>query len=97
VVDGQQVGVGDVLARMPQESAKTRDITGGLPRVAELFEARTPKDASVLAETTGTISFGKDTKGKQRLIITDLDGIAHEFLIQGQARSGARWPGGQQG
>ncbi|MDD2884412.1 MAG: DNA-directed RNA polymerase subunit beta' [Dechloromonas sp.] len=81
VVDGQQVGVGDVLARMPQESAKTRDITGGLPRVAELFEARTPKDASVLAEFTGTISFGKDTKGKQRLIITDLDGIAHEYLI----------------
>ncbi|MCL2887380.1 MAG: DNA-directed RNA polymerase subunit beta', partial [Betaproteobacteria bacterium] len=74
VADGQQVGVGDVLARMPQESAKTRDITGGLPRVAELFEARTPKDASVLAEFTGTISFGKDTKGKQRLIITDLDG-----------------------
>ncbi len=81
VVDGQQVGVGDVLARMPQESAKTRDITGGLPRVAELFEARTPKDASVLAEVTGTISFGKDTKGKQRLVITDLDGNVHEFLI----------------
>ncbi len=81
VVDGQQVGVGDVLARMPQESAKTRDITGGLPRVAELFEARTPKDASVLAEVTGTISFGKDTKGKQRLVITDLDGEQHEFLI----------------
>ena len=81
VLDGQQVGVGDVLARMPQESAKTRDITGGLPRVAELFEARTPKDASVLAEVTGTISFGKDTKGKQRLIITDLDGEQHEFLI----------------
>ena len=81
VVDGQQVGVGDVLARMPQESAKTRDITGGLPRVAELFEARTPKDASVLAEFTGTISFGKDTKGKQRLVITDLDGNVHEFLI----------------
>ena len=81
VVDGQQVGVGDVLARMPQESAKTRDITGGLPRVAELFEARTPKDASVLAEYTGTISFGKDTKGKQRLVITDLDGEQHEFLI----------------
>ena len=81
VVDGQQVGVGDVLARMPQESAKTRDITGGLPRVAELFEARTPKDASVLAEVTGTISFGKDTKGKQRLVITDLDGSVHEFLI----------------
>jgi DNA-directed RNA polymerase subunit beta' len=81
VLDGQQVGIGDVLARMPQESAKTRDITGGLPRVAELFEARTPKDASVLAEVTGTISFGKDTKGKQRLIITDLDGSQHEFLI----------------
>ncbi|UCV15426.1 DNA-directed RNA polymerase subunit beta' [Quatrionicoccus australiensis] len=81
VLDGQQVGVGDVLARMPQESAKTRDITGGLPRVAELFEARTPKDASVLAEYTGTISFGKDTKGKQRLVITDLDGNVHEFLI----------------
>ena len=81
VSDNQQVGVGDVLARMPQESAKTRDITGGLPRVAELFEARTPKDASVLAEFTGTISFGKDTKGKQRLIITDLDGLTHEYLI----------------
>ena len=81
VLDGQQVGVGDVLARMPQESAKTRDITGGLPRVAELFEARTPKDASVLAEYTGTIGFGKDTKGKQRLIITDLEGVAHEYLI----------------
>ena len=81
VLDGQQVGVGDVLARIPQESAKTRDITGGLPRVAELFEARTPKDASILAEFTGTTSFGKDTKGKQRLIITDLDGITHEYLI----------------
>ncbi len=81
VVDGQQVGIGDILARMPQESAKTRDITGGLPRVAELFEARTPKDASVLAEQTGTISFGKDTKGKQRLIISDLEGEQHEFLI----------------
>ncbi|MGE5490155.1 MAG: DNA-directed RNA polymerase subunit beta', partial [Actinomycetota bacterium] len=81
VADGQQVGVGDVLARIPQESAKTRDITGGLPRVAELFEARTPKDASTLAEFTGTTSFGKDTKGKQRLIITDLDGITHEYLI----------------
>ena len=81
VADGQQVGIGDILARMPQESAKTRDITGGLPRVAELFEARTPKDASVLAEQTGTISFGKDTKGKQRLIISDLEGEQHEFLI----------------
>ena len=81
VADGQQVHEGDVLARIPQESAKTRDITGGLPRVAELFEARTPKDASFLAECTGTVSFGKDTKGKQRLIITDLEGIAHEYLI----------------
>jgi len=81
VTDGQQVGVGDVLARIPQESAKTRDITGGLPRVAELFEARTPKDASILAEVTGTVSFGKDTKGKLRLIITDLEGNAHENLI----------------
>ncbi|MBK8523421.1 MAG: DNA-directed RNA polymerase subunit beta' [Betaproteobacteria bacterium] len=81
VLDGQQVSVGDVLARLPQESAKTRDITGGLPRVAELFEARTPKDAGLLAEFTGTVSFGKDTKGKQRLVITDLDGITHEYLI----------------
>ncbi|MBK9161931.1 MAG: DNA-directed RNA polymerase subunit beta' [Nitrosomonadales bacterium] len=81
VEDGQHVGVGDVLARIPQESSKTRDITGGLPRVAELFEARVPKDAGVLAECTGTVSFGKDTKGKQRLVITDVDGVAHEFLI----------------
>ena len=81
VKDGQEVGVGEVLARIPQESSKTRDITGGLPRVAELFEARSPKDAGMLAETTGTVSFGKDTKGKQRLVITDLDGIQQEFLI----------------
>jgi DNA-directed RNA polymerase subunit beta' len=81
VEDGQQVGVGDVLARIPQESSKTRDITGGLPRVAELFEARVPKDAGMLAECTGTVSFGKDTKGKQRLVITDVDGVANEFLI----------------
>jgi hypothetical protein len=81
VRDGQDLGVGEVLARIPQESQKTRDITGGLPRVAELFEARSPKDAGMLAEVTGTVSFGKDTKGKQRLVITDLDGNAHEFLI----------------
>ena len=81
VLDGQQISVGDVLARLPQESAKTRDITGGLPRVAELFEARTPKDAGMLAEFTGTMSFGKDTKGKQRLVITDLEGATHEYLI----------------
>ena len=81
VKDGQEVGKGEVLARIPQESTKTRDITGGLPRVAELFEARSPKDAGMLAEVTGTVSFGKDTKGKQRLIITDLDGNAFENLI----------------
>ncbi len=81
VKDGQEVGVGEVLARIPQESSKTRDITGGLPRVAELFEARSPKDAGMLAEVTGTVSFGKDTKGKQRLVITDLDGVSSEFLI----------------
>ncbi|TRZ95923.1 MAG: DNA-directed RNA polymerase subunit beta' [Rhodocyclaceae bacterium] len=81
VKDGQEVNVGDVLARIPQESTKTRDITGGLPRVAELFEARSPKDAGVLAELTGTVSFGKDTKGKQRLVITDLDGVPHDYLI----------------
>ena len=81
VKDGQEVGVGEVLARIPQESSKTRDITGGLPRVAELFEARSPKDAGMLAEVTGTVSFGKDTKGKQRLVFTDLDGETHEYLI----------------
>jgi DNA-directed RNA polymerase subunit beta' len=75
------VAVGEVLARIPQEVSKTRDITGGLPRVAELFEARSPKDAGILAEVTGTVSFGKDTKGKQRLVITDLDKQEHEYLI----------------
>jgi DNA-directed RNA polymerase subunit beta' len=81
VKDGQAVDLGDILARIPQESSKTRDITGGLPRVAELFEARSPKDAGMLAEVTGTVSFGKDTKGKQRLVITEPDGVAHEYLI----------------
>ena len=74
VEDGAEIGVGDILARIPQESSKTRDITGGLPRVADLFEARKPKDASILAEVTGTVSFGKETNGKQRLIITPADG-----------------------
>ncbi|MDH3320613.1 MAG: DNA-directed RNA polymerase subunit beta', partial [Betaproteobacteria bacterium] len=81
VRDNQTVQVGEVLARIPQETSKTRDITGGLPRVAELFEARAPKDRAILAEYTGTVSFGKDTKGKQRLVITDLDGTQHEELI----------------
>ena len=79
--DGSSVGVGDVVARIPQESSKTRDITGGLPRVADLFEARKPKDPAILAEISGTVSFGKDTKGKQRLIITDAEGNQHEELI----------------
>jgi DNA-directed RNA polymerase subunit beta' len=79
--DGAQVGIGDVLARIPQESSKTRDITGGLPRVADLFEAREPKEAAILAERTGIVSFGKETKGKIRLVITSEDGTVHEELI----------------
>ena len=79
--EGGEVGIGDVIARMPQESSKTRDITGGLPRVADLFEARKPKEAAVLAEVSGTVSFGKDTKGKQRLIITDEEGVPHDILV----------------
>jgi DNA-directed RNA polymerase subunit beta' len=79
--DGQQVGVGDVIARIPQEGSKTRDITGGLPRVADLFEARKPKEPAILAETSGTISFGKETKGKRRLVITPAEGDAIETLI----------------
>ena len=79
--DGAKVAVGDVIARIPQESSKTRDITGGLPRVADLFEARKPKDSAILAEYSGTVSFGKETKGKRRLIITDDRGEKHEELI----------------
>lgn len=79
--DGATVKVGDVLARIPHETSKTRDITGGLPRVADLFEARRPKDAALLAETTGIISFGKETKGKRRLNITSSTGEIHEELI----------------
>ena len=79
--DGADVGVGDALARIPQESSKTRDITGGLPRVADLFEARKPKESSILAEITGTVSFGKETKGKQRLVITPTEGDVYEELI----------------
>jgi len=81
VEDAAQVGVGDILARIPQESSKTRDITGGLPRVADLFEARKPKEQALLAEASGTIAFGKDTKGKQRLIINKDDGETVEELI----------------
>jgi DNA-directed RNA polymerase subunit beta' len=79
--DGDKVEVGDVIARIPQESSKTRDITGGLPRVADLFEARKPKEPAVLAAATGTIGFGKETKGKQRLVITDANGETTEELI----------------
>ena len=79
--DAAPVEVGDVLARIPQESSKTRDITGGLPRVADLFEARKPKEPAILAERTGTVTFGKETKGKQRLVITDEHGEKHEELI----------------
>lgn len=79
--DGAVVKVGDVLARIPQETSKTRDITGGLPRVADLFEARRPKDSAVLAEISGIISFGKETKGKRRLMITSTSGDVHEELI----------------
>jgi DNA-directed RNA polymerase subunit beta' len=81
VRDGMDVGPGEVLARIPIEGQKTRDITGGLPRVAELFEARTPKDKGTLAEITGTVSFGKETKGKIRLQITDPDGKVWEDLV----------------
>jgi DNA-directed RNA polymerase subunit beta' len=81
VRDGQDVGPGEVLARIPVEGQKTRDITGGLPRVAELFEARSPKDKGILAELTGTVSFGKETKGKVRLQITDPDGKVWEELV----------------
>ena len=80
--DGARINIGDVVARIPQETSKTRDITGGLPRVADLFEARRPKEASILAEVSGTISFGKETKGKRRLVITPTDGSEpYEELI----------------
>jgi DNA-directed RNA polymerase subunit beta' len=79
--DGSKVSVGDIIARIPQESSKTRDITGGLPRVADLFEARKPKDSAILAERSGTVSFGKETKGKRRLIITNEGSDKYEELI----------------
>ena len=75
---GDMVSIGDVIARIPQESSKTRDITGGLPRVADLFEARKPKEPSILAEISGTVTFGKETKGKRRLVITPPNGEAME-------------------
>ncbi len=79
--DGANVGIGDTLSRIPQESGGTKDITGGLPRVADLFEARKPKEPAILAEVTGAISFGKETKGKRRLIITPMDASPYEEMI----------------
>jgi len=81
LADGVTVEAGDIIARIPQESSKTRDITGGLPRVADLFEARKPKEPAILAETSGTVSFGKETKGKQRLVITGPEAEHYEELI----------------
>ncbi len=81
VEDGASIKVGDVLARIPQETSKNRDITGGLPRVADLFEARKPKEPAIMAEMTGTVSYGKETKGKKRLVITNSDGESIETLI----------------
>ena len=81
LTDEEEIAVGDVIARIPQESTKNRDITGGLPRVADLFEARKPKEPAILAERTGTVSFGKETKGKQRLVITGPNEERHEELI----------------
>jgi DNA-directed RNA polymerase subunit beta' len=79
--DGGKIGIGDIIARIPQEGSKTRDITGGLPRVADLFEARKPKEPAILAEATGIVSFGKETKGKRRLVITPAGGEPVETLI----------------
>ncbi|WP_229603936.1 DNA-directed RNA polymerase subunit beta' [Vibrio parahaemolyticus] len=81
IEDGAEVGVGDTLARIPQKSGGNKDITGGLPRVADLFEARKPKEPAILAEHTGTVSFGKETKGKRRLVITRDSGEVYEEMI----------------
>src|SRR6184192_2897445 len=81
VIEGQPVAAGDVIAKMPRETTKTKDITGGLPRVAELFEARKPKEFAVISEIDGIISFGKDTKGKRKVIVTPEVGEAREYLI----------------
>ena len=80
MANGAKIELGDVVARIPQESSKTRDITGGLPRVADLFEARRPKESSILAEVSGVVSFGKETKGKKRLVITPKDADPYEVL-----------------
>ena len=81
VKDGQKISAGDVLARLPKETSKTKDITGGLPRVAELFEARRPKDSAIIAENDGTIQFGKEVRGKQKVSIVMKDGVSSNYLI----------------
>ena len=81
VADGQKVTAGDILARLPKETSKTKDITGGLPRVAELFEARRPKDSAIIAENNGTIEFGKELRGKQKVSIVKIDGTSSSYLI----------------
>jgi DNA-directed RNA polymerase subunit beta' len=81
VKDGQKVSAGDVLARLPKETSKTKDITGGLPRVAELFEARKPKDSAIIAENDGVIEFGKEIRGKQKISIVSSAGITSNYLI----------------
>ena len=81
ITDGEQISAGDTIAKIHRETTKTKDITGGLPRVAELFEARKPKDSAVISEIDGIVSFGKDTKGKRKLIVTPEIGEAKEYLI----------------
>jgi DNA-directed RNA polymerase subunit beta' len=81
VVEGQDVAAGDIIAKIPRETTKTKDITGGLPRVAELFEARKPKEFAVVSEIDGVVSFGKDTKGKRKVVVTPEVGEPREYLI----------------
>jgi DNA-directed RNA polymerase subunit beta' len=81
VTEGQPLAAGDVIVKIPRETTKTKDITGGLPRVAELFEARKPKEFAIISEIDGVVSFGKDTKGKRKLIVTPEVGEAREYLI----------------
>ena len=81
IKDGQQVSAGDVLARLPKATSKTKDITGGLPRVANLFEARKPKDSAIIAENDGSIEFGKELRGKQKVSIVKTDGTTSSYLI----------------
>src|SRR3954453_12854014 len=81
VSEGDRVEAGDIIARIPRENTKKKDIPGGLPRVAELFESRKPKEHSVISEIDGTVSFGKDTKGKRKVILTPDRGEPKEYLI----------------